>query len=105
VISPVCDRRRKLTIDVVVVVVVVSIHHHLHSRGGFKECREKFSKKNAKNTCTKKFDEKGGILLRIFDLTTLHTISNYIRQKTRKERECFCAREEYIFRASLISAR
>jgi hypothetical protein len=49
VISPVCDRRRKLTIDVV--VVVVSIHHHLqHSRGGFKECREKFSKKNAKNT-------------------------------------------------------
>tara|TARA_B100001769_G_C22104508_1_gene596538 strand:- start:1007 stop:1234 length:228 start_codon:yes stop_codon:yes gene_type:complete len=41
-----------------------------------------------------KFDEKGGILLRIFDLTTLHTISNYIRQKTRKERECFCAREE-----------
>jgi len=50
VISPVCDRRRKLTINVVVVVVVVSIHHHLHSRGGFKECREKFSKKNAKNT-------------------------------------------------------
>jgi hypothetical protein len=49
VISPVCDRRRKLTIDVVV-VVVVSTHHHLHSRGGFKECREKFSKKNAKNT-------------------------------------------------------
>jgi hypothetical protein len=50
VISPVCDRRRrKLTIDVVVVVVVVSIHH-LHSRGGFKECGEKFSKKNAKNT-------------------------------------------------------
>jgi len=52
VISPVCDRRRrKLTIDVVVVVVVVvSIHHLLLSRGGFKECREKFSKKNAKNT-------------------------------------------------------
>tara|TARA_B110000444_G_scaffold92720_1_gene87618 strand:+ start:326 stop:502 length:177 start_codon:yes stop_codon:yes gene_type:complete len=48
VISPVCDRRRrKLTIDVVVVVVSI---HHLHSRGGFKECREKFSKKNAKNT-------------------------------------------------------
>jgi hypothetical protein len=38
-----------LTIDVVV-VVVVSTHHHLHSRGGFKECREKFCKKNAKNT-------------------------------------------------------
>jgi hypothetical protein len=105
VISPVCDRRRrKLTIDVVV-VVVVSIHHHLHSRGGFKECREKNSAKKMQKTHLK-FDEKGGILLmRIFDLTTFHTISNYIRQKTRKERECFCAREEYIFRASLISAR
>jgi hypothetical protein len=47
VISPVCDRRRKLTIDVVV-VVVVSIHHHLHSRGGFKECRENSAKKMQK---------------------------------------------------------
>ena len=47
-ISPVCDRRRKLTINVVVVVVVVSIHHHLHSRGGFKRSAEHSAKKMQK---------------------------------------------------------
>jgi hypothetical protein len=57
VISPVCDRRRKLTIDVVV-VVVVSTHHHLHSRGGFKECREKFSKKMQKTHARKNLMKK-----------------------------------------------
>lgn len=58
------------------------------------ECRA-FSKKMQEKTHEKK-EESG----RIFDLTTLHTISNYIRQKTRKERECFCAREEYLSRFS-----